>query len=45
MNDNLGNMAKCSLCGKKYFIVDKKQWVYKHRGKYLCSYTCYSQMK
>lgn len=31
----------CPICGKQFVIPGK--WMYRHKGKALCSYTCYVQ--
>jgi hypothetical protein len=33
--------AVCSVCGKKFFIASKSQYLYKVKEKYQCSYSCY----
>ena len=38
----------CPQCGKKFFIRDRKSYLYKIKGKksiYLCSYNCTNKMK
>ena len=45
MRENLLKEAEstCSVCGKKFLIINKPEYVYKAHKKYQCSYSCYQK--
>lgn len=31
----------CPVCGKEFFVSVPKEYIYKNKSKYYCSYTCW----
>ena len=40
MDMGFGIVRPCPVCGKKFYVPELQEWVYKRSGIPLCSWTC-----